>query len=298
MADAERRVFKGMGRFTYSDPAHEYHDANRSAFRLWYDYLRLSKDYWWVCQQQGETLDADLHDMWRDFGDVYAMDFYTWWKNRGRELFSEQVSLPRVRLIDESATLHPNTESHVLVEIPLNLTERTIGRQVMAIVRAHANRLIKPVSHAKRPLAKLRGIRLAVIRDAHTIWCLKELVELAKKGKLHVNTPFDKMTYQKIGIALRVVKSCMPKHTDGEEKERMKRIGMKVGVQRMLNRANALIANAEIGIFPSIAPVAKRERWTVAQKKALDAAIAADEWRPPEVHEQNFRRIIRQTIPL
>ncbi len=298
MADSELRVFKGLGRFTYSDPAEEHRDANRSPFRLWYDYLRLSKDYWWVCQQGGKTLDAELHRMWKDFGDVYEMEFHTWWKKHGRELFAEQVRLPHVRQIDEFSNLHPNTEGHVLVEIPLNLTERTIGRQVMAIVRAHPNRLIKPLSEAKRPLAKLRGIRMAVIRDAHTIWCFNELVALAKKGKLHVNSPFDKMTYQKIGIALKVVRSCMPKPTDSEEKERIKRIGMKVGVQRMLNRANALIANAEIGIFPSTAPVEPRKRWTDEQQKTLDAAIAADTWRPPEVNEQTFRQRIRGGKPI
>ena len=298
MADYERRVFKGMGRFLYSNPNDEYHDALRSPFRIWYDYLRISKDYWWVCQQNGNTLDADLHNMWKDFGNVFEMHFLNWWKEIGRNLFAEQVSLPRVRHIDESTSIHPDTDRHVIVEIPLNLTERTIGRQVMEIVRAHPNRLVKPVSNAKRPLAKLRGIRLAVLRDAHTIWCLKELIELAKKEKLHVNSPFDKMTYQKIGIALRVVRSCMPKHTDSEEKERIKRVGMKVGVQRMLNRANAIISNAEIGIFPSIAPVAKRERWTAEQQSALDEAIANDVWRSPEVDEQHFRYIVRKSFHL
>jgi hypothetical protein len=72
--------------------------------------------------------------------------------------------------------------------------------------------------------------------------------------------------------------------------ERKKRNGMKVAVSRMLSRANALIANAEIGIFPSFAPVAKRERWTNEQQQELDAAIERGEWQPPAMNIDYFRK--------
>jgi hypothetical protein len=82
----------------------------------------------------------------------------------------------------------------------------------------------------------------------------------------------------------------MPKPTDGEEMEHKKRNGMKVAVSRMLSRANALIANAEIGKFPSFELVVKRERWTEEQQRELDAAIERDEWQPRALDIDYFRR--------
>jgi hypothetical protein len=293
MEQPNQPVYKGLRRFRYADSADELRDAWASPYRWWWSYLRLSKDYWWVCQQKGETLDSELRRMWEDFGNVFASSFDDWWKKKGRALFAEQVRLPHVRKIDNQlSNLSADAARHVLVEIPLNLTERTITRQVLAIVRADANRKIKPVSAATRQLCKLRGIRMAVLNDAHDIWCLNLLVQLAKQPKSTIGKPFDHMTSQQLGAAVRLVRSCMPKPTDGEDLERKKRNGMKVAVSRMLTRVDALVANAEIGRFPSVEPVAPRKRWTAKQKKALDAAIAAGKWHPPAVNEDNLRKLI------
>lgn len=291
MDQKNQPVFKGMQRHRHADFSEELRDASRSPYRWWWSYLQLSKDYWWVCQQNGDTLDSELKKMWEDFGDVSHVSFAAWWQKNGRRLFAEQVRLPHVRQIDEQLTnLSPNIDGHVLVEIPLNMTERTISRQVLAIVRQHPNRLIKPVSKAKRPLCKLRGIRMSVLSVAHDVWCLNELVERAKLPNSTIGKPFDKMHSYQIGHALRLVRNCMPHPTDGEDRERQKRNGMKVAVSRMLTRANALIANAEIGLFPSFDPVEPRQRWTAKQQAELDAAIAAGKWNPPAVNEGTFRQ--------
>jgi hypothetical protein len=284
-------VIKGMRRLRYADIAEEVRDALSSPYRWWYEYLQLSKDYWWVCQQNGNTLDADLKSMWEDFGDVHNTNFANWWTKRGRKLFAEQVSLPKVRKIDgDKNNLSAIQQNYLVVEIPLNMTERTITRQVLALLREEPNRQIKRASHAKRPLAKLIGIRKAVIYDARDIWCLNQIVQNAKKPNSTLGKPFNTMTTQKIGIAFRLVRSCMPKPTDGEEMERKKRNGMKVAVSRMLTRANTLIANAEIGIFPSFAPVEKRERWTNEQQRELDAAIERGEWQPPAMDIEYYTK--------
>ncbi len=284
-------VIKGMPRLRYADIQEEVSDASNSPYRWWFEYLQLSKDYWWACKQNGNTLDADLKSMWEDFGDVYNTNFINWWLKRGRDLFAEQVNLPKVRKIDgDKSNLNANAQNYLVVEIPLNMTERTITRQVLALLREEPNRQIKRASHAKRPLAKLIGIRKAVIYDARDIWCLNHVIQNAKKPNSTLGKPFDKMTTQQIGIAFRLVRTCMPKPTDGEEMERKKRNGMKVAVSRMVQRANALIANAEIGIFPSFAPVAKRERWTGEQQQKLDAAIERGEWQPPAMNINFFRK--------
>jgi hypothetical protein len=284
-------VFKGMRHLRYADIQEEVADARQSPYRWWFDYLQLSKDYWWVCQQHGNTLDADLKKMWEYFGDIHNTNFVNWWIKRGRELFAEQVSLPKVRKIDgDKSNLSPNAQNYLVVEIPLNMTERTITRQVLALLREEPNRQIKRNSQAKLPLSKLIGIRKAVLHDAHDIWCLNQLVQNAKKPNSTLGKPFNTMTTQQIGIAFRLVRTCMPKPTDGEEMERKKRNGMKVAVSRMLSRASALIANAEIGVFPSFALVAKRERWTDEQQRELDAALEGGEWQARALDIDYFRR--------
>lgn len=288
-------VFKGMRRLRYADIREELSDARRSHYYWWFEYLKLSKDYWWVCKQQGNTLDADLKGMWEDFGDISNTIFDNWWINRGRMLFAEQLHLPKVRKINgEDNNLNPQSENYLVVEIPLNMTERTISRQVLGLLRAEPNRQIKRVSHAKRPLAKLIGIRQSVITDAYSIWSLNQLVQTAKMPTSNIGKPFDTMTSQEIGIFFRLVRSCMPKYTDSEEVERKKRNGMKVAVSRMLQRADALIANAEIGIYPSFSAVAKRVRWTPEQQVDLDNAVMNGFWSPCYEDESYFRRIIQR----
>ncbi len=284
-------VFKGMRRLRYADIQEEVADARQSPYRWWFDYLQLSKDYWWVCQQNGNTLDADLKKMWEHFGDIHNTNFVNWWIKRGRDLFSEQVSLPKVRKIDgDKSNLNPNAQNYLVVEIPLNMTERTITKQVLALLREEPKRKIERKSQANLPLSKLIGIRKAVLHDARDIWCLNQIVQNSKKPNSVLGKPFDTMTTQQIGIAFRLVRTCLPKFTDSEEVERKKRNGMKVAVSRMVHRANALIANAEIGIFPSFAPVVKRERWTEQQQRELDAAIERGEWQLPAMDIEYFRK--------
>ena len=285
-------IYKGMPRLSYADIKKELNDAYKSPYYLWYEYLKLSKDYWWVCKLKGETQDAELQAMYDDFGDVYKVDFTDWWIDKGRGLFAEQVQLPKVRQVEkESLNINPNPQNYVLLEIPLNLTERTISKQVLAIIRAQPNRAIKRVSQAKRPLAKLSRLRTNVMWDAHYIWRLNRLITLAKHPNSTIGKPFNTLTSQQIGIRMRLARSCLRRAGDTPEIERKKRNGMKVAVSRMLQRANALIANAEIGIFPSFEKVAPRKRWTDEQQLELNAAVLRGEWLPSTEDEKEFRRI-------
>jgi hypothetical protein len=47
----------------------------------WAAYLRLSKEYWWCCQQNGDCLDEELRSVYENFGNLFS---YTsldeWWK--------------------------------------------------------------------------------------------------------------------------------------------------------------------------------------------------------------------------
>jgi len=273
-------VFKGMRRFRFRQDAALLQEAARSPYYWWWAYLRLSKDYWWVCQRHGSADDLRLRAMYRDFGKVYEMTFEQWWDRHGVRLFSEQVALPAVRQINpRDQQLTKDLDMHLLLEIPINLTERTIIAQVRKLIRQHPERVVDRVSTAQRKLAKLIGIRQDVIESAHAVWRLHHESRDGRQIDKIGQTTGNKSFYQ-IGKELRLVRSCMPAVTDDAKRAAMRVNGMKVAVSRMLTRANNLIDNAAVGVFPSVHPKPTPIVWRPNQQQRLVEAVAAKLWRP------------------
>jgi len=281
-----------MRRFRYRRDDLLLNDAQRSPYYWWWAYLRLSKDYWWVCQRKGVADDMRLRDMYRDFGKVYEMTFEQWWDKRGVALFSEQVALPAVREINpHDMQLSREWERHLLLEIPVNLTERTIISQVRKLIRQHPEREVQRTSTAQRKLAKLIGIRQDVIESAYAVWRLHYESRDGRTVERIGQAQGTKSLYQ-IGKELRLVKTCMPAATDDKARAAKRVNGMKVAVSRMLARANNLIANAAVGTFPSIQTPRELIVWRTVQQRKLDEAVAAGHWRP--LFDPNHTLIVQQ----
>ena len=273
-------VFKGMRRFRYRRDKTLLEDAYRSPYYWWWAYLRLSKDYWWVCQRNGVADDMRLRGMYRDFGKVYEMTFDEWWRRRGEVLFSEQVALPKVRQLQHrDLQLSDDQQRHLLLEIPVHMTERTVISQVRALLRQHPERQVERISTARRSLAKLVGIRQDVIEVAYAVWRLHHESRDGRQVEKIGQAQGSKSLYQ-IGKELRLVKTCMPVVTDNKERAAKRVNGMKVAVSRMLARANHLIDNAGVGEFPSIKPVREPVVWRAVQQRKLEEALAEGQWRP------------------
>jgi len=171
------------------------------------------------------------------------------------------------------------SKEHLLLEIPLHLTEKTIISQVRKHLRQHPERLVERISHAERKLAKLIGIRQSVIEVAYQVWQLHHAHHDSSTTNAVGQTQGSKSLYQ-IGKELRLVKSCMPAATDDAKRAAMRVNGMKVAVSRMLARANNLAANAAVGVFPSVQAPAEPISWKrIAQHRMADA-IAKGLWRP------------------
>jgi len=276
----EQLVFKGMRRFRYRRDELLLNDAERSPYYWWWAYLRLSKDYWWVCQRKGVADDPRLRSMYSDFGKVYELTFKQWWNRRGVDLFNEQVALPVVRQLNpQDLQLSNKLARHLLVEIPINLTEKTIISQVRKLLRQHPEREVRRESSAQRKLAKLIGIRQDVIESAYAVW---RVHYESRDGRVveKIGQAQGTMSLYQIGKELRLVRTCMPAPTDGKELAAKKVNGMKVAVSRMMTRANNLIENAAVGAFPSIQPLKSPIVWREVQQKKLAEAVAAGQWRP------------------
>ena len=272
-------IFKGMRQLRYRRNDDMLRDALRSPYYWWWAFLRLSKDYWWVCHRKGAVGDLRLKDMYRDFGNVYELTFEEWFFKRGKRLLSEELALPVVRkLLPTNLEISRAVSQHLILEIPLNMTEKSIISQVRKHLRSHPEREVQRISTAKRKLAKLIGIRQDVIESAYAVWKIhhesRDGRVVEKVGKVHGT----KSLYQ-IGRELRLVRSCMPTATDNQERAAKRVNGMKVAVSRMLTRANNLIENAAIGVFPSILSIREEIEYSPAQLLRMNEAIALG-WRP------------------
>jgi hypothetical protein len=287
----EELIFKGMRQLRYKRQDDMLKDAIRSPYYWWWAFLRLSKDYWWVCQRRGAVGDLRLKGMYRDFGNVYELTFEEWFLRRGKNLLSEELALPAVRkLSPTNLELSRPLGRHLILEIPLNMTEKSIISQVRKQLRNHPDREVERISTAKRKLAKLIGIRQDVIESAYAVWRLhhesRDGRVVEKIGQAHGT----KSLYQ-IGKELRLVRSCMPVATDNQERAAKRVNGMKVAVSRMLTRANHLIDNAAIGVFPSIQPIKDEIEYTPVQLLRLNEALAYG-WRP--LFDPNDKLIVHE----
>ena len=70
---------------------------------------------------------------------------------------------------------------------------------------------------------------------------------------------------------------------------------MKVAVTRMLRRADNLIANAEVGIFPSVTPPKEPIRLRQTQQLKLDESVKAGFWRPLFDDEETLQNKVIQS---
>ena len=290
--NTEEVIFKGMRQLRYKRPDDMLRDALRSPYYWWWAFLRLSKDYWWVCQRHGAVGDSRLKGMYRDFGNVYEFTFEEWWGAKGKRLFSEELALPQVRKLSaHNLELTRPVGQHLLLEIPLNMTEKSIISQVRKQLRNHPDREVERISTAKRKLAKLIGIRQDVIESAYAVWMLhhesRDNRVVEKIGQAHGT----KSLYQ-IGKELRLVRTCMPASTDNAIRAAKRINGMKVAVSRMLARANNLIENAAIGVFPSIQPIKDVIEYSPAQLKGMNETLGSGLWRP--LFDPNDKLIVQE----
>jgi hypothetical protein len=84
----------------------------------------------------------------------------------------------------------------------------------------------------------------------------------------------------------------MPVLTDNQERAAKRVNGMKVAVSRMLTRANHLIENAAVGVFPSIKALKEPIDYSLVQRQRMNEALASGLWRP--LFDPNDKLIVHQ----
>lgn len=257
-----------------STSATELVSAKGSIYRWWYEYLKLSKDYWWMQQiSNHRSADAAFQKVWNGFGDIYKSDFDKWWLITGRYLFVEQKLPRKVKELDmRSITPGDFNEGHTVLSIPLTIRKETVMRQIRKILNEYYVRQYDVLQHSTAQYKLHTGrYRQESIAIAYEVWIThRQHVTLKPEGQ--------KLKLWQIGNMLKLSQSSATSKFVVDARKTDKQRIMNALVSRYLRKANALIKNAEIGKFPCYdnLPVINTERFNVRQQKALTARDA--EW--------------------
>ncbi len=252
-----RRPQKGIGAYRSATIEAETAKAAQSVRRWQWEFLRLSKDYWLVCQtssgMNARTKDEQLAKVYRDFGNIYDCTFEEWWKRRGASVFWEETAAPRVQEIEgDYISRGSDREGKILIEVPIILTKLTAMRQIGRVLKRHEAqrpRNVLETSTSRYPINPVR-YRLETLQRMHEVWCLhRELIIKPDARGERQESRAKKNDLFRIGKLLNLNREYTRPHED-EFKMRSNQLKMRVIVSRYLRRANQLIANVEHGQFP------------------------------------------------
>ena len=280
-----RQPQKGLARFRYETPEGEVRDAAESVRRWWWEYLRLSKDYWLVCKTSSNrnsprTIDEGLARIFQKFGNIYDIAFEDWWRETGATLFQEQSGPPKViEIAEDLSNLRDTRFGTVLLQVPLDLSRVTIQRQISRILKQYGEerpRSKLEISTSAFPIHPAR-YRMHILQAMHEAHCLhRELIDkptaLRKLAATNDERKEWKIRYEQRADLFRIGKllkiSPNNERLIGSEQEiRTKQNRMRASVSRYLRRAEQLIGNAEYGRFPVFEnPRQVSERFTHHQK--------------------------------
>lgn len=274
--DLPRPPQKGLARFRFRRVEDELKAARVSVRRWWWEYLRLSKDYWLVSQTYGRTMDRDLYDLWRKFGDVHNTSFDDWWVKTGSRIFREQTEPPKVLLIDKDlSNLRRDGDDRVLIEVPLVLRKETVQRQlrkILASIDFDRPRNVLETSTSEFPINPV-AFRLQVLAKMHEVWCAhRNLVvrpAIAQDNDGAVKREYERADLFELGKRLNL-SPANAQMIDNYDEWKRRQNRMRATVSRYLRRANMLIYNVERGRFPMFKPIHKKGtlRFNERQRKS------------------------------
>ena len=102
---------------------------DRSVYYLWFAYLRRNAKYRAYCETKKGT--KTIAKLYKDFGDIYSVEFKSWWRETGRWLFCETTDLERVEEITSKQEYEEYQAEDVLtLAIPINKNVAWLRQQI------------------------------------------------------------------------------------------------------------------------------------------------------------------------
>ena len=214
---------------TVARPREPYLNADPwhcSVYYYWWAFLRESKAYRQCCENSGG---GKLERLYKDFGDIHATDFSTWWVNGGRNLFCERED-ERVEPYEGDYRDH-NHERRVLISVPVKKNlDRTIAELRALLQHLLPNR----IGSKGNSTAKYQVETKPVLSSLHKILTVHRLAQENKHLTQHQVA--DLFGYKFNGS------------TDADDSDVRQR--KSIWVAQHVKKAATLIANVERGLFP------------------------------------------------
>ena len=247
----------------------------------WMAFLRCSKDYWWCCQQRGQCQDPRLVQVYQDFGDIYQYPSYLhWYAVHGVRLFdSPQVEMDFVKYLASGIEVllpkelikpRPGT---ICLAIPFNIQISALIDAVLQAFQAARIRGRHNVLDAKYRLQDYDPRSKKTLMGIYRTLGLKQCV-----GSSNASDRLHTWSGYQIGHQLQLSPRNEPQATDSHAVRLKKQSNVRQHVSRNLEACAELIANVEIGRFPSKDKVEQRARWTAMQQQELEAAVLSGQW--------------------
>ena len=191
MSFKARHLIGGSVRFGRSKVEKASEPYTKSLHYLWWEYLRRSNRYKETCENKGK---GELSELYKDFGDVFSVDFKTWWQtnNRGIELFAEELPDDKIRRVRKIEDLNLKDEILTL-SIPLDLPQEFILDTIRKMLKKAGHKGEKGIKTNKISTAKYKivgGVNKDSLRSSLKLYDMKKknpkmkLYELARECKV------------------------------------------------------------------------------------------------------------------
>lgn len=258
-------------------------DLMASSMHFWWvAFLRCSKDFWWICQQNGQCLDERLVKVWRDFGDIFQYQSFTqWWLHKGTTLFDSpqremdlsQALTYGLKLLGVTDLRYPHPGMFCLA-IPMKLDAASASAAIIKLFETARLRGKHYDTDAKYQVIKGKSSKnLHSIKPAYLTHVLRVCIERSSPSD-----EINKWGNYQMSKFLELCPQHHPQPGDSSIRIKKKQKAMRTKNSQAYSMAAKLIENVEIGRFPSSKKVETRERWTNEQKRELDVAISAGRW--------------------
>jgi hypothetical protein len=260
-------------------------DICKTLYFWWIAYLRCSSDYWWICKEEGRCEDERLHRVWKHFGNVYDhATIFHYWRERAHQLFdSPQQSLEFEHAVSAPhglALLDPKVVSGAREDKFYISVDRALMREAAmnAFQKLWDCAILSGQRHTTDAPLQLSRIDPKSRKTIVHAYCVHVLEDLCKKS-----LPSDFFSHWRnyeMACFLNIFGRAKPEPSDSIRSARRTQGSVRTLFGQKKLAAQEIIANVEIGIFPSRKKVIQIPRWTICQEQRLRQAIMAREWRP------------------
>jgi hypothetical protein len=212
-----------------------------SVYYWWWEYLRRNAAYKRCCEQNGK---GRLAGLYKNFGDVHAGDFKTWWNgenNRGGRLFAEQAAnLVLSELTYEQAMRLEKWDADdvMVVIVPLTQSKRHLAKRFNTLLKnRHSGERGKRLLEKSTAKYKVTGQ-----------FKIDSLKTTLAAYDLRIAEP--KKTLWSIALEAGLAETVQKELKEQKEMDTQQRTALAIAAHRAIKRAKEMIDAAAKGGFP------------------------------------------------